>query len=293
MAPKPKFLTEALQVVNQARSSMALLDALNLLRNPRSSASDIAQALEFDPQLTDHIVVEANSPFFGLRNKVESVQHAIALLGFKRIHELLTKTKQKEMYKNVENSYFEMISFKRHGVAVGCFAEQLAVALKLDKPEEFYEAGSMHDVGKYLYLVRASKEFEKIVDESRRTGTPLYEVERRLLGTDHCELGNMIADEWGLSDNIRAAIRYHHGITDKELERLTTREATIMQIVTYANLLSHGARFGNASGYHRESSDLPARPSDSLDAKDIQRVKELAENQYAELVRSMGLENNV
>lgn len=289
MAPKPKFLNDALQVVDQARSSMALMDALNLLKSTRSSAVDVAKALQFDPKLTEHILIEVNSPFFGLRNKVENVEHAIALLGFKRIQELLSKTKEHDMYKNTENSYFEMAAFRRHGVAVGCISEQIAIALKMDNTEEFFQAGMMHDIGKYLYLVRASDEFQKIVAESRKEGVPVFEMENRVLGTNHCELGNLVADAWGLSDSLRCAVRYHHGISDKDRDRLTSREGAIVEIVTYANLLSHGAGFG-PSTEAEVGEEMPAAPGILTD-DDIRQIMTLAETQFTEVVRSMGLEN--
>ena len=73
----------------------------------------------------------------------------------------------------------------------------------------------------------------------RETGEPMYKIERKYLGADHAELGELMAEAWGLSDTIKAAIRYHHEVSDKEMERLTTRETMVVELVSYANLLSH------------------------------------------------------
>lgn len=153
MAQK-SLMVEALEAMEYTRSSMAYMEALRILRSQKSNAEHVAKALEFDPKLKGHLIREVNSPFYGLEHKVERLDHAVSLLGFNRIEELLNKAAENDMFERSEKSYTEMLAFKRHGAAVACIAEKLAEELKLDNPEEFFEAGMMHDIGKYLYLTK-------------------------------------------------------------------------------------------------------------------------------------------
>lgn len=276
-------MVEAIQAMDATRASMAYVEAVRILKSPKSNALHVAAAIRFDPKLEQRIVREVNSPYFGLTNKVEKLDQAIALLGFDRIEDLLKKSISHEMYAQVEASYFDMMAFKKHGVAVGCIAQQMAIFLHLDNPEDFYQAGSMHDIGKYLYLTRFEKEFKKLAREMRETGSPMYELERKYLGTDHAELGEMMADAWGLPDHVRVAARYHHECDDKERERLTTREAMVVELVTTANMLAKGGRFGGDS---KQAIPAPI----IMTEEDIQAVLNLAQAQYDELIREMGFD---
>jgi HD-like signal output (HDOD) protein len=281
---------KAMEALDDTRSSMALMQAMRVLKSERSSAQDVAKALTFDPGLAQKLVNEVNSPYFALPTKVQKLDHAIALLGFKRVEDLLRRSVSHEMYQHAQTSHFEMVGFQRHGVAVGCLATQLAMALKLNKPEEFFEAGMMHDIGKYLYLTKLSTEFQKLAKDIRETGTPMYQVERKLLGLDHCELGEMMADAWGLSENIRSAVRYHHGITEKERERLTTREVQLVDVITFANLLAHGSPYGGAGWGNKLPCDPLPPPPGILEEADVRQIVLLAEQQYSDLVKRLALD---
>lgn len=276
--------------LDSTRSSVALMDAMRVLKSSRSNIADVARALNFDPNLAKTLLKEVNSPYFALPNKVEKLDHAISLLGFRRVEELLQRSVSHEMYQHAQTSHFEMVGFQRHGVAVGCLSEQVAKALRLSGPKEFFEAGMMHDIGKYLYLTKLSKEFKKLSEEIRETGVPMYRVERKLLGLDHAELGDMMAESWGLSENIRAAIRYHHGITEQEKEKLTTRETQMVEVVTFANLLSHGTQYGGVNWAAKLPYDPVPTPPGILTDSDVRELVGLAEQQYSDLIKTMSLD---
>ena len=285
--PKTIQLETSDAALSETRTSMALMETMALMKRRSTSAVDVAKALRFDPVISDQILTEVNSPFYGLPNKVEKLDQAIALLGFKRIRELLSGPVARTMYDKVEKSYVSMMNFKRHGIAVGCMAEELAKALKLDHVEEFYVAGTMHDIGKYFYIIRIPEHFEKMIVESEKENVPLYTVERRVLGIDHAIIGEMMADAYGLGDNVKAAVRYHHGLNEKERERLTTRETQMVDVVAYANLLAHGsAATGGAPGVRVDISKLPPAPG-ILDDADVHGVILRGENLFRERVKEI------
>ncbi len=48
------------------------------------------------------------------------------------------------------------------------------------------------------------------MEESRRTGEPLHEVEERRLGASHAQLGAYLLGIWGLPYPVIEAVAYHH-----------------------------------------------------------------------------------
>lgn len=291
---KPKLegktvMQELAGAMDDTRSSIALLDAIALFKSKNTTVHHIAQAIGFDPGISESLLREVNSPHYSLPNRVKDVSHAISLLGFKRCQEVVASSSKNQMYEQVENSYFEMLSFKRHGLAVACFAEQIAKHLKLTDPKAFFQAGSMHDIGKYFYMTRASGQFEELVKLAKKEGVALFQIERQNLGTDHAEIGSIMAHQWGLPEPICAAIKYHHELPEKVEERLTSREAQMVKVVSYANLLAHGHQDGGRSTGHRvQVKDLPPAPGIITD-DDLEKIILLSEAQFKDECESAGI----
>jgi putative nucleotidyltransferase with HDIG domain len=273
-------MKEVSAAMSQTRASIALLDTIALFKSKVSNAHTIAGAIGFDPVISEQLLREVNSPHYSLPHRVKELHHAISLLGFKRTQEVVQSLSKNKMYEEVENSYFELMGFKKHGIAVGCFAQQIAQHLKLSDPVAFFKAGTMHDIGKYFYLTRASAQFEELVKIARTENLPLYEVERTHLKTDHAEIGYAMATEWDLSPEVCAAVRYHHGLDEKARKRLTSREIQMVEVVSYANLLSHGQKNAQSStGRRVQIKDLPPPPG-IITEEDLARIIIASESQY-------------
>jgi hypothetical protein len=58
------------------------LNALRVIDRPRSTASDVAEALEVDPELSERLLRMARSPLYGVVDDELSVGRAVVLLGF-------------------------------------------------------------------------------------------------------------------------------------------------------------------------------------------------------------------
>ncbi len=280
---------ELAAAMDSTRTSIALLDVMALFKSKNTTVTHIAAAVGFDPGIAETLLREVNSPHFALPHRVKDVSHAISLLGFKRTQEVVMQNTKHEMYEGVENSYFELMSFKRHGIAVGCFAEQIAKHLRLREPKEFFKAGSLHDIGKFFYLTRAPAQFEELIKKAKKENVPLFQLERKTFKTDHAELGALMAHQWKLPEPICAAIKYHHSIDSKIRDRLTTIELQMVDVTSYANLLAHGQKDAGAStGRRVKITDLPPPPG-ITDDEDLAKIIIAAENQFREECELAGI----
>jgi len=275
--------------IESTRTSIALMDVMALFKSKNTTVHDIAAAIDFDPQISQLLITEVNSPHYSIPHKVKDVSHAVSLLGFKRAQEVIAANTKNEMYKQVENSYFELISFKRHNIAVGCFAEQIALHLKLREPKAFFKAGSLHDIGKFFYITKAPAQFEELVKTAKAEKVPLYKVEREILKTDHAELGALMAHEWKLPEPICAAIKYHHQCDERIRLRLTTIETQMVDVVTYANLLAHGqVQAGASTGQRAHVDQLPPPPGIITD-EDLAKIIISSEAQFKDECEIAGI----
>jgi putative nucleotidyltransferase with HDIG domain len=216
----------------------------SLARNDTASAADFEKVIRPDPALTANLLRVANSAYFGLRCRAESVRHAVTLLGLRRVCELATSVAFAPVIPTRLPGYdVDASAFWTHSVAVAVFAEKLAVELRVGSPDMLFTAGLLHDIGK---LVAGSFVEEERAEIGRRVrgGASFIDAERTALGTDHGELGATVAQAWSLPPAAVWAARWHH----RPAEVPPEADRTLVGLVHAADALAHAMGFGADSG---------------------------------------------
>jgi putative nucleotidyltransferase with HDIG domain len=73
-----------------------------------------------------------------------------------------------------------------------------------------FTAGLLHDMGKVALSVWLENKTGAIVQYAELAKVPFDVAERRILGYDHCEVGEHLGRQWNLPEEIVGAIRWHH-----------------------------------------------------------------------------------
>ncbi len=258
----------------------ALARIVQLLNDPESSLLDLGKAITQDPAVALKTLRLANSAACGLREHVTSVEHAVALLGIKVIHNLvLTATVFDTLSRSAGLLYQHSIV---SGLAARAVLRSGHVALAL-QPDEAFVYGLLHDVGKIIledYMPDELMEAEKL---SRERKVPAHQVERELIGADHAELGGRLAMNWRLPESIASAILAHHDLSrckNEDSRRLAALLNVADTICIEAGLPSYeGAVAGDSSQSWAllgvESVKIPAIMDDFFAS--IPEVEELIE----------------
>ncbi|MCG3199741.1 MAG: HDOD domain-containing protein [Candidatus Omnitrophica bacterium] len=201
---------------------MELLRKLNRLD---LSARDLSKVIVNNPAITARVLRVANSPYYGIPNKISTLNHAVSLLGVEQVRTLVQAFCFSEATSTAKGKarIFEPRSFAAHSLAVAQLAGKLAkhFGFQMLGAGEAETAGLLHDIGKSVlavdqqsiardmrneYLRRASTTRE----DDCEVGT-LLEAELEILGFTHAELGAWLASTWNLPLGVREAIYYSHG----------------------------------------------------------------------------------
>ncbi len=184
---------------------------LTMLAEDRSSAVELAEVILEDPGLTARILRVANSSFYNFSNKIETVSHAIALLGCQSIRILCASESFLAIFPQRKGSFTSLFkNYCQHSLVTALLAKILAEELAVEiEGEKVFIAGLLHDIGKpvlwYNFLDRSSVYHDLISrDISER------EAERLAYGVDHTEAGAWVAGEWGLDSEFAKTMAYHH-----------------------------------------------------------------------------------
>jgi len=201
-----------LQFVNQLPPFPAVLQkVLQMVEDPKSSAQDVVQVIQYDQALTANILLVCNSAYFGLRRPVYSVRDALVKIGFNRLIEIILTRGSAHLFNQACQGYnLESGELWRHSVACALLSQIVSTRFKRGKSPAQFTSALLHDVGKVILSQFVKERFEEIEYLVHEKTLSLTEAEKEILGIDHAELGGRISERWKFPPNIVAGIRYHH-----------------------------------------------------------------------------------
>jgi len=196
------------------------------------SAGEMARVVMTDQVLSAKVIRLVNSAFYGFYGKVSTVSEALVMLGVNVVKSLAVSSSIFEiMEKNV-------VGLWEHSMGVAVTASVLAKRLKLKDPDEISTAALLHDIGKVIIKIKLEDDYDHLVALIQEKDVSMFEAERALLETDHCEIGAWLAQTWHLPANLVEPIAWHHNV-----EKSVTQQA-MTSVVHVADTLTRAAAFG-------------------------------------------------
>ena len=183
-----------------------------------SAIADFEEAFRGDPAIASHLLTAANSPMYGFGNRVDSIRHAVALLGLEEVRSLAF-TLAIGSYVRGPQTTVAVRAVWDHSLATAVIAETIGAASGQKLPL-LYTAGLLHDVGRLGLL---SIEGARYAGVLKRTYLDMEEsllLEGLLFGCAHDDAGAFLARSWGFPQNLCDCIRYHHRIGEPDENRL-------------------------------------------------------------------------
>jgi len=180
------------------------------LESPQCNLSTIGDAIQKDPDLTARLLRLANSPFFGFANRLSTVAEAVSLLGIQQIQDMIVASSVLEQFKGVPDKFVNKDSFWRHSLAVGITARLLAMERRLPKPDKFFVAGLLHDVGRLVLLSQAAEWAQAVFELYQHERMLLRDAEKKILGYDHQQIAAELLQSWSYPPVLVQAVAFHH-----------------------------------------------------------------------------------
>ena len=87
------------------------------VENPNSSFSEIAQIISGDSALSARLLKIVNSAFYGFSNKIETISHAITIIGTAQLRDLVLATAVIEKFQGLPSKNINMKSFWLHSIS--------------------------------------------------------------------------------------------------------------------------------------------------------------------------------
>lgn len=188
---------------------------LAILNSPRSRADDVVRYLEMDVGLSGKILRLANSAYYGLPGKINSIQRAVVQLGFNSVSSLVLSASVYNLFKGnaSTHSVLNRTAFWRHSIETALACRAIAeLRRSLIDPEIAFTQGMLHDIGIVALESSFADDYQKVVDQARKLKIPLDQIEREHFGMDHGEISAWILERWNIPEIVRIPIQFHHNI---------------------------------------------------------------------------------
>jgi HD-like signal output (HDOD) protein len=197
-----------------------------MVQDETTSPEDIARVISKDQVLSAKVLKMVNSPIYGFPRRINTVQHALVLLGLNVIKGLIIST-----------SVFDIMSRSMEGLwehSMGCALACANVAREagFKDPEEYSIAGLLHDIGKVVVSVQLPEIKTSIQHRVKTEDASYIQAEKEELGFGHDRVNGWLADHWNLPLNIREGMAYHHRPDSARFYKETAHVVHIGDFVT-------------------------------------------------------------
>lgn len=196
------------------------LRILDAVKKDSSSYQELAKIILVDPALTVMVLKVANSSFYGMPNRISTIDKALSVLGLNATRNIALSFVISKELTGPESDGFNFTYFWKRAVTSAVSAELLASMLHY-KNDDLFVSALLQDIGVLVLHLCCSREYQQVLDEKRLTEASLFDIEQKILGTDHQEIGADLLLQWGLPKNIATIIRYHH--TSRYPEEVSTQ----------------------------------------------------------------------
>lgn len=226
------------------------------------SFAKIAELIEKDTVLAGNILRLVNSALYGLPGTVNSIRHAVSLLGIQKLRNAALSMSVSRMWNQIKTPPgFSIARFNLHSVGVGILSDLLAQRLDVVYGEGAFAAGLFHDLGLLLVAIGLHEEYKQMSLLCKEDQKWMVDYEVQILGVTHSELSAEALAIWNLPEPIQVAVRYH---VQPELDptRVPAGQVALSRVISVADHYVKG--MGTCvSLFENDSSEGP-NPLESL-----------------------------
>jgi HD-like signal output (HDOD) protein len=203
-------IQQSLQGISVPAQPQIMVDLQMEQYMPDPDLETIAKLISQDPGLSGALLKIVNSPYYGLSNKITSIQRAVNLLGSRSIINLINAQSIKGELNDDTIVTLNRFWDTAQDVAMTCLT--LAKRVGVQAGDEAYALGLFHDCGIPLML-KKFPDYMKVLEQAYANASAecrVVDTENKLYNTNHAVVGYYTAKSWRLPEHVTQAIANHH-----------------------------------------------------------------------------------
>ena len=212
---------------------------LQLIENETTSAEELARMVSSDPAVAARVLKISNSSFYGCQRQIQTLSHAIMMLGYNTLRSVVVAAAVKQVYSPyglTEKMLWE------HSFGAGLAARIIAGTTRLVNEEEAFLGGLFHDIGKIIMNFMDNVKFQAVMQKCYNDEVSFLVAERQFYSYTHAEVGGMVIKKWNFPEMLMKAVLEHHNFNFEEHEN--EYQVKLTCIVGLSNLFCHKLGLG-------------------------------------------------
>lgn len=182
----------------------SLINITEELRSRDPSSDVICEQIKQDVALFSSVISTVNSAYYGLGQKVTSVERAVSLLGVKRIFNIV----QLAALKNSLSTVGSLERFWDTATEVARICTILAQKFSNLNSDDVYTLGMLHDSGIPL-MMQAKNEYKDFLRDLNSCNLiGIHNAELSHYGISHYHLSAKLAEKWNIEESTIDAIKH-------------------------------------------------------------------------------------
>lgn len=205
---------------------------MEIADDQRASARDMAEVISVDPGLSARLLRLVNSAYYGLSQQVDSVAHAVQIIGTNALRNLALATGAINAFKGIPTTLVDMDAFWNASVHCGLLSRALARIARHQQPERLFATGLLHAVGQLVMYTQAPAQARVVLDHIRTQPQARPVLEQQVFGFSYCDVGAALLEVWQLPPSMWLPIRFHRNPVAATDYRTDSAILAIAQAVT-------------------------------------------------------------
>lgn len=190
--------------------------------HPQPDLNSIAELIKQDVGLSGTMLKVVNSPAYGLRNTISSVNQAVTLLGLSTVINIINGLSIKGELN--DRDIVELNRFWDTAMDVAIVSASIAKQIGFPNADEAYNLGLFHNSGMSLMHQRFDHYFDLMQEAYSGTHPRIIDAENAAYKTNHAVVGYYCARSWNLPAHLCEVIADHHNTRQFSQEATSGRE---------------------------------------------------------------------
>jgi diguanylate cyclase (GGDEF)-like protein len=188
------------------------LKLIEAIQKPDPNLRQIASFISSDAALSAKVLKLINSPFYGLINKVTTIDQAIRLLGLNTVKNLSLSLILKTSFLRKGAGGLNLSGFWKEALTGAIAAKMLAERVKIKNAEDAFFLGLLENIGSLTLAYLLPDQYSMVQSEVQTKKISAHEAENQVFGFNHMDVGALLTQSWGLPEMFHVPIQHHHGV---------------------------------------------------------------------------------
>lgn len=189
-------------------------EILQTCKDPEIDHLKLSKILEGSPTITARLLGLANSAFFGQQGRVNSLSHAISILGLVTVRSVTIGLVVSSVFDGRKCPNFRADRYWTSTVMTSVLAQELYKGISIDEAPDknsVFIAGLLHNIGLialvHLYPDEMNRAFASYAANPEKI---LAEHIQDQLSTDHYQAGVWLGNKWHLPAPLLLVMEHHY-----------------------------------------------------------------------------------